>query len=342
MIQKLRKHIGLLAYFTAGTAVGLYLVHLLAGEVGALVVRQGIEGVLPVALAAIGWFIVPLYAATRSWRLLFPSGTGPGPWKSAELTWIGLSVNWLLPAALVGGELVKLRLARRRILDSGNLVASLVGDKTIQVATQLVYTLLGLSILAWVSGRVVGGLREAVGLLAFAGVVYLFYRIQRGGLFARAAMPLRRLVRDRARLGINAARMDAAIEEMYQRPGRLWLSAGWRMAFRLLMAGEVALVFWWLEYPAGLLTVLALESMAQASRVAALAIPAAIGAQEAVIVAAGLFLGCPPEVLIGVAVVKRIRELGIGGAGLVAWQLKEMRAFARGGSEDRGNSVARH
>ncbi len=331
MINKLRKRIGLLAYFTAGTAVGLYLVHLLAAELGTLVVRQGIESVLPAALAAIGWFIVPLYAATRSWRLLFPPGTGPAPGKSAELTWIGLSVNWLLPAALVGGELVKLRLALRRSPDSGSLVASLVGDKTIQVATQLVYTLLGLSILAWESGRVSGGLGEAAGFLAFAGVVYLFYRVQRVGLFARAARPLGRLARDRVQLGINAARIDAAIDEMYQRRGRLWRSAGWRLAFRLLMAGEVALVFWWLGYPVELFAVLALESMAQASRVAALVIPAAIGAQEAVIVTTGLLLGCPPEALIGVAVVKRIRELGVGGTGLAAWQFREVRAFARGG-----------
>lgn len=319
----------MLAYFLAGTAVGLYLVRLLVLEYGALIGREDAARLVPAALLASIWFTVPLYAAARSWCLLFPAGGAPGAWQSVRLTWIGLSVNWLLPAALVGGELVKLRLALRRVPDGAVLVASLVGDKTIQVATQVAYTLLGLVILAWTSGALGGGVREAAGFLLFSGMVYLFYRLQRGGLFARAAAPLKGLVRDGGRIEVNAARIDAAVDGMYRRGRRLWWAVGWRLGFRLLMAMEVALVFWWLGEPAGLWVVLAIESMAQASRIAAMVVPAALGAQEMVIMAVGLLLGAAPEALIAVAVAKRIRELGIGGAGLVAWQLQETRTLIR-------------
>lgn len=329
MKHETRRRIGLLAYFIAGSAVGLFLVFLLAREFGALVERDDIVRILPATLVVTGWFIVPLYAATQSWRLLFPPGVAPGPWQSARLTWIGLGVNWLMPVAMVGGELVKLRLALRRAADTESLVASLVGDKTIQVATQLLYTLLGLAVLARVSGQAAGGLREAAGFALFCVAVYLFYRLQRGGLFARAAAPLKRFARDRARVEIRAGRLDAAVDAMYRRRRRWWLAVAWRMGFRVLMAAEVAVVFWWLGQPAGFWTILALESIAQASRVAAVVIPAALGAQEAVIMAAGLLLGCPAEALVALAVAKRVRELLVGGAGLVAWQLQESRALLR-------------
>lgn len=324
-----RRRLGLLAYFAAGSAVGLYLVHLLLRELGVIVARDDILRIVSPAALVTVYFVVPLYAAAASWRLLFPPGAAPGTWYSARLTWIGLSVNWLLPAALVGGELVKLRLARGRVSDTDDLVASLIGDKTIQVATQLLYTLLGLSVLAWTSGKVAGGVREAAGLVLFAGAVYLFYRLQRGGMFTRIAVRLKALVRDRERIENRAGRIDAAVNGMYRRRRRWWLAVGWRVAFRVLMAAEVALVFWWLEQPLAVWAILALESLAQASRVAAMVIPAALGAQEAVILAAGVLLGCPPEALIAVAVVKRVRELGVGGAGLVAWQFQEARALGR-------------
>lgn len=309
--------------------MGVYLVYLLFRESGSLMARQDIAQILPASLCATVFFIIPLLAAARSWHLLFPAADGPGAGYAVRLTWIGLSVNWLLPVALVGGELVKLRLARRRVADTASLAASLVGDKTIQVATQMLYSLLGLSVLAWSSGQVAGGWREAVGFVLFGGAVYLFYRLQRGGLFARAAAPLKRLVRDRERVAVEADRMDAAVDAMYRRRGRWWRAVAWRMGFRLLLAGEIALVLWWLEQPPGVWALLALESLAQASRVAAAVIPAALGAQETVILAAGLILGYPAEALIAVALAKRVRELVVGGAGLVAWQLEETRSLIR-------------
>lgn len=330
MKQKTGTRFYLPVYFIVGTAVGGYLIYLLAAEFGSAAVRDDIARTLPAALMVVAYFVAPLYAAAQSWRLLFPDGRAPPLRSSMVLTWVGLSVNWLLPVALVGGELVKLRLALRRSSGIEHLVASLVGDKTIQVATQLLYTLLGLSVLAWTGDRVTGGVREAAGLLLFCAAVYLFYRLQRAGMFARAARRLRTLIRDRERVEVKAGLVDAAVDDMYRRAGRWWHAVAWRMSFRFLMAVEVGLVLWWLGEPVPFWAVVALESVAQASRVAALVIPAALGAQEAVIVAAGLLLGYPVDALLALAVVKRIRELAVGGTGLVVWQLYEARALVRG------------
>lgn len=321
--------IWLTLYLAAGSAAGAYLVYVVVGEFGSAASLDAVGRSLPTALAVIVYFPLPLWAATQSWRLLFPPGEVPGLRTAVELTWIGLSVNWLLPAALVGGELVRFRLAFHRAAKAEDLVASLVGDKTIQVATQLLYAAFGLAALVWAGGHLTGGAYAAGGFMLFGMVVYLFYRLQRGGLFSGVARRLRAFAGDRERMALKAGRIDAAIDAMYRRSGRWWVAVAWRTGFRLLLAAEVALVLWWQGIPLTLPGVLALESIAQASRAAAVVIPAAIGAQETAIMAAGLVLGYPPEALIALAVVKRLRELAVGGAGLTAWQFNEARRLLR-------------
>lgn len=327
MTVKTRRRYGRIAYFLLGTAVGVYLVYLLIDEFGSAASRDTIIRAMPVSLLVLAWFPVPLVAATQSWRRLFPAREEPGMLPAARLTWIGLGVNWLLPVAMVGGELIKFRLWMRHTARTDYLVASLVGDKTIQVATQLVYTLAGLSILALASDTISAGVPEVAGFLLFCAAVYWFYRLQRAGMFSRVVKRMKSLVGEGESVQITAGRIDAAVDDMYRRGGRWWQAAAWRMLFRLMLAGEVALVLWWLGEPPAIGAVLALESIAQASRVAALVVPAALGAQEAAILAAGLLLGIPPEALFAVATVKRIRELVVGGAGLIAWQFLEARTF---------------
>lgn len=327
MNKQTRNRLWLSAYFIAGSAVGAYLIYMLVTEFGSLAGVDTVVDTIPVALLVVAYFPVPLWAATQSWRLLFPPGEVPARRSSTELTWIGLSVNWLLPVALVGGELVRFRLALQHASNVEDLAASLVGDKTIQVATQALYALLGVSVLAWAGEQVAGDVQDAAGFVLFCAAVYLFYRLQRAGLFAGAVRRLQALVRNCEELETKGGRIDAAIDDMYRRGARWWGAVAWRMAFRVLMAAEVALVLWWLEQPLVVAKILALESIAQASRAAAVVIPAAIGAQETAIVAAGLVLGYPAEVLIALAVVKRARELVIGGAGLVDWQIREARSL---------------
>ncbi len=72
--------------------------------------------------ASTGWGIVLLMLlylphlaiSTNSWRLLFAAGRVPGYGKAMYVKWIGGSVNWLLPVASIGGELVKARLITQR------------------------------------------------------------------------------------------------------------------------------------------------------------------------------------------------------------------------------------
>lgn len=322
-----RRRIGLVLYAVFGTALGLALLWWLLTRFGALAWRQ-LDQAWPTVPLAVAAFVLPLTTATISWRRLFPRHRRPPRLLAAHLTWIGLGVNWLLPVAMIGGELVKLRLGRRHGLHGPAVVASLVGDKTLQVSTQLFFTVIGLVLLGVLSGHLAMGWQGVTGLAVFALAVAGFYRLQQGGLFSSLA----------GRLGgsggsettaYRAARLDVAVRRMHRRRGAWWSAAAWRMAFRVLLAVEVWLAFWWLGRPIGVIDAIALESLAQGARAAAFFIPAGVGAQEGGLVAAGLLLGLPGDVLLLVALVKRARELLVGGAALLAWQAEEAHGLWR-------------
>jgi hypothetical protein len=70
---------------------------------------------------------------------------------------------------------------------------------------------------------------------------------------------------------------------------------------------------------------LILESLGQAIRAAAFAIPGALGVQESGFIVLGGVLGVPPAPSLALSLVKRARELALGLPGLIAWQITEGR-----------------
>lgn len=300
----------------------------------ALLAWQGVDTVLR-TLALAGWevlWLAPLFAlpgacAVAAWRILFPRDRRPGRALAAYATWIGFGVNWLLPVAQVGGEVVKVRLLHVR--DRGGVLATatVVADKTIQAATQAVFALLGAGLLGLreASADLLWSVLAAVGLLAVG--IYAFYRLQLAGVFGRVAGVLEDRLdwAEERGLALDAGEVDDALRSIYADVVRVGGSFGWRMAFRLLLTAEVLLVLGWLGHPVGVVEALIIESLAQAARAAAFLVPAGLGAQEGGIILVGLALGLPPEAGIALSLAKRARELAVGLPALLAWQLEEAR-----------------
>lgn len=318
-----RRRWWLAAYGFLGGAVGLALLWHWLKRAGAVVTLDQFYASLPVLLWIVPWFVLPIVAAAISWRCLFPPGRMPGLVRSCQFTWIGLGVNWLLPVAMIGGEVVKVRLAMRHGWHADFLIASLVGDKTLQVATQMLYTLMGLALLVIFSGQVKGVVESMAGVAIFSVAIYAFYRLQRSGIFSGLAAKLAHFSGDERVLRLRAARVDGAIRSMYRRTSRWWAAVAWRLLFRLLMAGEVWLVLYWQGVEVSIWHAITLESLVQGARAAAFFIPAGLGAQETGLVAVGLLLGVPAESLLLLAVVKRLREMIVGGFAILAWQIQE-------------------
>lgn len=318
------KILGYLAFFAGGS--------LFAG----LVAWQGFDVVTgPLlgagfALALVpAYYAVPLGFAAIAWQaLLVPK---PGFLRLLKLTWMGLAINWVLPVAMIGGEFVRARLLTKSGVDAATSGASVIVDKTIQAATQAVYALFGVALLVGYAGAESVAEGAIISSLTLTAAIVGFYFVQRAGLFRRLVAPMVRFAPVRgAKLELSADALDQAVLDLYRKRRRIAKSIAWRFVFRVVLVGETWLALFLLGHPIGFVEALIIESLIQAVRGAAFAVPGALGVQEGSLILIGAAVGVPAEMALALSLAKRVREAAVGAAGVFAWQIEEGRfAFAR-------------
>lgn len=292
-------------------------------------------GAVAKALSAIGlgglaavatWHLVPLVIDAHAWRLLF---SAPRP-KAARIVWarwIGESVNGLLPVAQIGGDIAKARLLIKRGRTADETGATVVVDTTLAAIGQMLFAIAGLLMLVALLGRSELAWGVGIGIAVMLALLTVFYRLQRGGLFAVLARALKKIAGGRNALDFvgGATALDAAITDIYARPSLVLCGLAWRLVGWFVGIGEVWLALYFLGEPVGLGEALMLEALGQAIRGAAFAIPGALGVQEGGFALLAPLIGLSMETGIAVSLVKRVRELVFGVPGLVAWQIAEGR-----------------
>jgi uncharacterized membrane protein YbhN (UPF0104 family) len=124
--------------------------------------------------------------------------------------------------------------------------------------------------------------------------------------------------------------MVAATDAFYRDLERIY--RGWRSLFA---SGAIHLLGWLtgtlevyvalhlMGHPIGLAEALVIESLTQALRGAAFAVPGAIGVQEGGLVILCALFGIPAGDAIALSLVKRAADIIIGIPGLIAWQVAE-------------------
>lgn len=304
----------------------------------ALVAYQGVGKVWS-ALGSAGWgllwvcafYPIALLVDTECWRLLLPGGSRPPFADLLAPRWICDAVNGLLPAAQIGGDVVRARLLTLRGVPGVDAGASVVADITAGVVTEILFTLLGVALLIPRDGAGKTLAAAVAGVLLFAFFVSVFYLAQREGLFRRLARMLERLVRiGNWNLVIGGAEaLDAAVVATYGRRREFLIASCWRMAGWFAGVLEVWLALRFLGRPVGAVEALMLESLGQAIRHAAFVIPGALGVQEGGFILLGAVAGLGPETGLALSLMKRIRELLLGLPALLAWQVIEGRSFLR-------------
>jgi putative membrane protein len=289
------------------------------------------------AIAGAGWGLVwvvalrlPQTAASAvAWRDLV-SEPGPSLSRYFLLRWIREGVNALLPVAGVGGDLVRARLLALRGVTLKTAAASSGVDLSLEMATQIVFSLIGVAVLVWLQPSV-SATGFIVGIIVFGGVVAGSFMVaQRYGLFKVVE---RLLIRISEREGWEAlgdiTGLHDAVVAIYHDPRRLWTSAAWHLASWLLGVLEIWAALHILGVDASLQEALVIESLGQAVRGLGFAIPGALGVQEGgFILVCGLF-GIPAEQALALSLVRRIRDISHGVPALIVWQRIEGRRFAR-------------
>jgi putative membrane protein len=315
-----------------------------------LIVWQGIGDVAG-RIADAGWmsfwlpilYVVPLVLMTFAWSVLFLPGRAPSFAMAFRATWIGSSVNALLPVATVGGDVVKARFLVLAGMPGAHAGALAVVDKTLQAVALLSWGLVGF--LSTFYLEIDAGATRAIligwGLLCVG--VAGFYAVQRAAVFGkfmkRVAGATQKKIFHKAADASES--LDRVIQDIYARPGRVVLACVLRLAARAAMAGEIWLFAQFMGTPITPIEAIMVESLSAAVRGIAFAVPGALGVQEGSYVMLGAMVGLDAELMLALSLAKRIREVLVGLPGILVWQaLEGHRLWWRARRHPRPSSVA--
>lgn len=313
-------------FFAASVVIGLALMTALIGYFG-------FDGVGQAFLSA-GWGMVALAAyqvlsigcSALAWRVVSRSvWLGPiGLFMWAR--WVREAVNGLMPVAQVGGDIVGARLLAINGGGAAVAGASTVVDKTVEVLTQFVFSMVGVGLILVVSADKSLGWSVAIALLIFGPLLVGFVIAQRMGLFRLLERFLLRLEErtDWLRLG-DVSGLHDTILLLYRDRRAVWMSTVYHLVTWILGIGELWLAIHFMGHEVTLVAAIIIESLSQAVRSAGFFIPASLGVQEGGYLLFGTMMGLSPEVALALSLVRRVRQLLVGVPALLAWQIYEGR-----------------
>ena len=315
---------------------------LLLGLIGlalavALIVHEGWGGVMS-ALELAGWgllwaslfHIVPMTINAYAWQFLLARHARPSLPRMTLVVWLREAVNGLLPVARIGGEVVSGRVLRLQGVPAPSAVGSIIVDMTVSMASQFVFTLLGLGLLALTSTDMVIVGRVALGIAATVPIVIALLIIQRIGFFGLLYKLLTLLFGPKLAGWAGAPRLlDRAIKALYRRRPRviqcfLWQTVGW-----VVGSGEIWLALYFFGQPVSLATALAIESLAQAVASAGFVVPGALGIQEGGFLLFGEAFGLSADTALALALARRVRDLLLFAPAVLIWQFGEGRRLLK-------------
>jgi putative membrane protein len=296
------------------------------------------------AMLVLGWWLlpitlfhlVPMSLDALSWRELVPASSRPNVFRATWIRWIRESVNALLPVAGVGGDIAGARLAHQQGVPGVLAAAAMVVDTTVGVATQLVFVIVGVTLLvtrssAHAAGSVAWALSMGIGV--FAALIATFVLVQHRGMFVVFAKLVRRVAPEKWLNGVtgHASAIDDAIVATYRRGFALLRANLLRLAGWAAGAGEIWLAMHFLGRPFAPTDAFVLESLGSGVHAAAFMVPGALGALEGGFVLFGALFGLPADIALAISLTKRVRELALGLPGLIVWQWVEGHYLLRRG-----------
>lgn len=208
-------------------------------------------------------------------------------------------------------------------------IAGTVADLTMEMVTQILFTLLGLLLLLHSVGDSGIGGYVVSGLVIAALVVASFFGSQWLGLASGIEKGLMRLGQSFGwSATANVTGLHDALTGCYRSPSRVAWAALWQMVSWLLGGVEVCLALHFLGQDVGIVPGLVIESLGQALKAVGFAVPGALGVQEGGYIVICQVFGLSPEIAITLSLMKRLREVGLGVPGLLAWHCAEVRPVA--------------
>ena len=277
------------------------------------------------SLRAIGWAGFAAICAIHltliaimglAWQALLPRVPA---WKTIWARLIRDSGAEALPLSQVGGYVLGVRALSLFGERASLATASTIVDVTLEFLAQLVYTAIGLALLVRLEPETRAAAPVLIGLFVAGLAAAGFVIAQRHGLalFDRIGRELGRGWAERTAIG--AAALHAALDGIYRRPLRLWLSSMLHLFCWVASATEVWIALKLAGEPLSFAAVLAIESLLYAIRTVAFLVPQAIGVQEGAYILLGASFGLTADMALALSLLKRGRDLAIGLPAIAVW-----------------------
>lgn len=317
------KHTIAVASGLAGLALGTGLVlGLGAGQVVAAGLRVGWLGFA----AAVGWQLLVFAALGAAWWIVCP-GAGLGVVVWARLVREGGTT--CLPFSVFGGLAFGTRAIVLGGLDLGRAAASTAADVISEGIALAPFFLFGL---VYLFSREPGApllrpLALGFGVLAAGGSATWLGRAHLAGLLRTATgFLLRGWVEEGAR---RAEAVHDAMDMLFRRRARIAGATGAHLACWIAGAGNVWIGYRLLGARPSVVEALAIEALFSGALSVALLVPGAFGVQEASYVGIGRLFGIPAPLSLALSLLRRARDIAIGGPALLVWQGVEAKRLTK-------------
>ena len=272
----------------------------------------------------VGWQCVLFVILGLAWDLITPANTNRRPWVLIWGRMVRDASTNCLPFSQVGGFVFGARAVTLHGVEWHTATASVVVDVTAEFLAQIAFAAIGLGVLLARAPRSGLAIPVEVGIGLAVLACFGFVWLQKGAapLFARLG---RRIVGNRyADAEERVAVLQAELGLIHGHTGKLalgflmhligWIGTG--------MAGWIA--YHALGVPIDFDDALAIEALLSAVAALAFLVPVNAGVQEAGYAGLGLIFGVPPELSLGVSLIRRARDIVVGVPILLIWQFVEM------------------
>ena len=303
-----------------GLGFGLLLVLLSRLDVGAVLASLRHVGWLGFGLVVLAGLALTACLASGLYPLLGDKGSVG---LALAVRQLRDSAGDILPFTQIGGIALGMRVMALGGIAAPRAMAVGVVDVTTELMAQSMFVLIGLELAAPAIqadphlGPYLDWLRVAALLFALGIAVFAYLQLAGSRLAERTL--------GTQSFGGRTALFREAIHHLYRQRGRVALS------FWLHLIGWCASGLWlWLVFRVLGVSIaptsaIAIQSLLEALRSAAVFVPAALGVQEAGYAALVPLFGLSPETGVAVSVLRRARDIAVGIPALLAWQLVEAR-----------------
>jgi putative membrane protein len=306
--------------------IGLLLATLLVGWFGFGRVMTGVLSVGWQDFAAIvGWQLLLFVVLGLAWDAIVPPRDRRRPWIFVWGRMVRDASANCLPFSQVGGFVFGARAVTLHGISWTVATASTVVDVTAEFLAQLAFTGIGLGILLARAPRseLAVPVEIGLGLAVMACVAFVWLQQGAAALFGKLGRRIAGRWFEDAQERVQI--LQAELGLIY---GHAWrLSLG----FALHLLGWIGTgVAGWITYralgvPLEFDDALAIEALLSAAAAMAFLVPVNAGVQEAGYAGLGAIFGVPPELSLGVSLIRRARDIAVGVPILLIWQFFEVR-----------------